>query len=203
MYSACLNESSSTLPMTKNTDLAGSTTNSVLSSNPSMLNIDLALFEAAMKEAVSSNRPLTSSTTSASKKLIAAANAARSAQQQSSSGRTKTDIDSPALDGHSIGAALAKSSNPYPVPPSTGSAYPSLLQEVARSNTILRLFEEIAKQQCCQTCGKDKANNDCPSATDTPFLTPKSIDGSASQVGLSRSNPRSFHSLILFSFEHS
>ena len=192
MYSACLNETSSTLPMTKQADPTGSTTNSVLSNNPSMLNIDLALFEAAMKEATASNRPLTSSTTSASKKLMAAANAARSVQQQQqnvSSGRTKTDTDSPAVDCHSTGAH-AKSPASYRVPPVASSAYPSLLQEVARSNTILRLFEEIAKQQCCQTCGKDNASDDCPSTTDTPFLTPKSMDASASQVGLSRSIAR-------------
>jgi hypothetical protein len=117
--------------------------------------------------------------------LIAAANAARSVQQkqqqqqQSLSSRTTTDSGSISAGVHSkVNAPLSTLASSVP-----NSSYPSLLQEVAhRSNSIIRLLNEVAKQQSCKTCGKDKTNNDTISLTDTTFLTPKAIDVTTSRV---------------------
>ena len=174
MYSACLNENPSgngPIP-----SLASSTP----SNDSSMLNIDLALFEAALKDMTSSNRPLTSSTTFASNQLIAAANAARSAQQQSLSSRTPV--------GGSLSTGIStKASVPFAglVPSMPASPYPSLLQEVAhRSSSFMKLLTEAGKQQCCQTCGKDSTTptNETLSLADGQFLTPKAVDVTSSRV---------------------
>ena len=81
MYSTCLNENPSINNNNNNSSIA-SKSNGPLPNNSSMVNIDLTLLEAALKDVTPSNRSLTSSTTFASNQLIAAANAARSAQQQ-------------------------------------------------------------------------------------------------------------------------
>ena len=185
MYSTCLNENSSTLSAIPSTASQSSTP-----SESSMLNIDLALFEAALKDVTSSNRSLTSSTTFASNQLIAAANAARSAQQQQSSSlratTTTTTTTTTSADRSILpGGASSKAGTPSSglVSPMQHSLYPSLLQEVAhRSSSIVKLLEEAAKQEACKTCGKDKNTNDTVSLADTPFLTPKAIDITTSRV---------------------
>jgi len=170
MYSKCLNETptpSTTTPAT------------------SMLNIDMNLFEAALKDLTSSNRSLNSSTTFASNQLIAAANAARSAQQQQQqqqslglrpttvNGNSSTNINS------KTNVTVANLSSSIP-----SSSYPSLLQEVAqRSNSFVKLLAEAAKQQSFPTCGKDKASNDTISLTDSLFVNPKLPDTNASRIG--------------------
>jgi len=175
MYSTCLNEN----PSINSNPIP-------LQNDSSMLNIDLGLLEAALKDVASANRSLTSSTTFASNQLIAAANAARSAQlqqqqqqQQSLSARTTTDSVCHSAGAHSkVNVPLSTLASSIP-----NSSYPSLLQEVAhRSSSIVKLLHEVAKQQSCQTCGKDKTNNDTISLTDTQFLTPKPIDINTSRV---------------------
>jgi hypothetical protein len=177
MYSTCLNENPS----------ANAPIPSIASSTPSnessMLNIDIALFEAALKDMTSSNRPLTSSTTFASNQLIAAANAARSAQQQQ-----QQALSSRTPAGGSVSTGInAKANIPLAglVPPMPVSPYPSLLQEVAhRSSSFMKLLTEAAKQQCCQTCGKDSTTttNETISLADAQFLTPKAVDVTSSRV---------------------
>lgn len=167
MYSTCLNENPSI-------------NNDPLPSDSSMVNIDLKLLEAALKDVTSSNRSLTSSTTFASNQLIAAANAARSAQQQQSlSLRTTTDSSCLSAGAHSkVNMPLSTLASSIP-----SSSCPSLLQEIAhRSSSLVKLLNEVAKQQTYNTCGTDKTNNDTISLTDTQFLTPKAIDVSASRV---------------------
>jgi hypothetical protein len=178
MYSTCLNENPSI-----NDNPISSMNNSPLPSDPSMLNIDLSLLEAALKDVTSSNRSLTSSTTFASNQLIAAANAARSAQQQQQqqSLSSRTSIDSSCLSA----GVHSKVNVPLSTLASSASntSYPSLLQEVAhRSSSIVKLINEVAKQRSCKTCGKDKTNNETISLTDTQFLTPKAIDVTTSRV---------------------
>jgi hypothetical protein len=178
MYSTCLNEN----PAINNNPIA-LLNNSPLLSDSSMLNIDLSLLEAALKDVTSTNRSLTSSTTFASNQLIAAANAARSAQlqqqQQSISLRTTNDSGVHSAGAHSkVNAPLSTLASSIP-----NSSYPSLLQEVAhRSSSIVKLLNEVTKQQSCKTCGKDKTNNDTISLTDTQFLTPKAVDVTTSRV---------------------
>jgi len=180
MYSTCLNENPSI-----NDNPISSMNNSPLPSDPSMLNIDLSLLEAALKDVTSSNRSLTSSTTFASNQLIAAANAARSAQQQqqqqqqSLSSRTSTDSGCLSTGVHSkVNVPLSTLASSIP-----NSSYPSLLQEVAhRSSSIVKLLNEVAKQQSCKTCGTAKTNNDILSLTDTHFLAPKAIHVPTSRV---------------------
>ncbi len=181
MYSTCLNGNPSV-----NDNPVSSMNNGPLPTDSSMLNIDLGLLEAALKDVTSSNRSLTSSTTFASNQLIAAANAARSVQQQqqqqqSLSSRTTTDSGCLSAGVHSkVNAPLSTLASSIP-----NSSYPSLLQEVAhRSSSIVRLLNEVAKQQSCKTCGKDKTNNDTILLTDTQFLTPKAIDVTTSRVSL-------------------
>jgi hypothetical protein len=177
MYSTCLNENPSfNNNNNNNNNSIAPMNNGSLPNESSMLNIDLALLEAALKDVTPSNRSLTSSTTFASNQLIAAANAARSAQQQQSlSSRTTADSA-----GANSKANVSLSSLTSSIP---SSAYPSLLQEVAhRSSSIVKLLTEVAKQQCCKTCGKDKITNDTISLTDTQFLAPKAIDAITSQV---------------------
>ncbi len=180
MYSTCLNENPS-----MNDNPVSSMNNSPLPNDSSMLNIDLGLLEAALKDVSSSNRSLTSSTTFASNQLIAAANAARSVQQQqqqqSLSSRTTTDSGCLSAGVHSkVNVPLSTLASSIP-----NSSYPSLLQEVAhRSSSIVRLLNEVAKQQSCKTCGKDQTNNDTISLADTQFLTPKAIDITTSRVSL-------------------
>ncbi|CAF0853598.1 unnamed protein product [Rotaria sp. Silwood1] len=181
MYSTCLNENPSVNNNNNNNNnnsIASMNTSS-LSNDSSMLNIDLSLLEAALKNVTSSNRSLTPSTTFASNKLIAAANATRSAQkqqqqQQSHSLRTTTDSSCLSAGAHSK----------VNIPLSTfNSSYPSLLQEVAhRSNSITKLLNEGAKQQLSKTSEKNKTNNDTISLTDTQFLTPKAIDITRSRI---------------------
>ena len=166
MYSKCLNETPT--PLT------------TAAPAPSMLNIDMNLFEAALKDLTSSNRALNSSTTFASNQLIAAANAARSAQQQQSLALRSTNANGNSSTGvnSKTNVTLASLSPAMPT-----SAYPSLLQEVAqRSNSFVKLLAEAAKQQSHSTCGKDKTTNDTLSLTDTLFLNPKLADLSASRV---------------------
>jgi hypothetical protein len=186
MYNNCLNDNASA---NKNNNINPTTTaasmnNNLLSNDPSMLNLDLALLEAAFKEATPSNRSLTSSTTFASNQLIAAANAARSAQQQkqSLSVRTTAESDCNPRGSHSAGAN-SKTNMPFSaLAASTSTAsYPSLLQEVARSYPIVQLLKEVAKQQSCKTCDKDKPSNN----KDAQFLTPKSFDVTTSHVSFS------------------
>jgi hypothetical protein len=178
MYSTCLNENPSV-----NDNPVSSRNNGPLPSDSSTLNIDLSLLEAALKDVTSSNRSLTSSTTFASNQLIAAANAARSAQQQqqqqSLSSRTTTDSGCLSTGVHSkVNVPLSTLASSIP-----NSSYPSLLQEVAhRSSSIVKLLNEVAKQQSCKTCGKDKPNNDTVSLADTQFLTPKAMDITTSRV---------------------
>jgi hypothetical protein len=182
MYSACLNENPSI-----NENPIPSINNGPLPNDSSMLNIDLSLLEAALKDVTSSNRSLTSSTTFASNQLIAAANAARSSQQQQqqqqslSSSRPTNDSGCHTAGVHSkVNVPLSTLASSIP-----NSSYPSLLQEVAhRSSSIIKLLNEVAKQQSCKTCGKDKPNNDTISLTDTQFLTPKAIDVPTSRVSL-------------------
>ena len=150
MYSTCLNEN----PSTNNnnninpTTTAASMNNSLLPNDPSMLNIDLTLLEAAFKEVTPSNRSLTSSTTFASNQLIAAANAARSAQQQqqqqSLSVRTTADSDCNPRGSLSAGAN-SKVNVPFSTLASSTSnaSYPSLLQEVAIDR--IQLFNYLMK----------------------------------------------------------
>jgi hypothetical protein len=189
MYSTCLNENPSANNNNNNSTTAATLMNNgLLSNDSSTLNVDLALLEAAFKEATPSNRLLTSSTTFASNQLIAAANAIRSAQQQqqqqhSLSVRTTADSDCNARGCLSAGANF-KANAPFSAHTSStsNSSYPSLLQEAARSNPIVKLLKEVAKQQCCKTCGKDKTNNDTISLTESQFLTPKSVDVTTSRV---------------------
>ncbi|CAF0808247.1 unnamed protein product [Adineta steineri] len=191
MYSNCLNENSSSNNNNNNmnpTTTATTLNNSLLPNDPSMLNIDLALLEAAFKEATPSNRSLVSSTTFASNQLIAAANAARSAQQQqqqqqqySLSVRTTPDSDNNSRSCLSAGAN-SKVNVPFSslaVASTSNISHASLLQEAARSNSIVQLLKEVAKQQSCKTCGKDKPKNN----TDSQFLTPKSYDVTKSHSG--------------------
>ena len=175
MYSTCLNEKPSV-----NDNPVLSMNNGPVPMDSSMLNIDLGLLEAALKDVTSANRSLTSSTTFASNQLIAAANAARSVQQQQSlSSRTTTESGCLPAGVHSkVNLPLSTLASSVP-----NSPYPSLLQEVAhRSSSIVRLLSEVAKQQSCKTCANDKTNNDTISLTDTPFLTPKAIDVTTSRV---------------------
>lgn len=197
MYNNCLNENSSINPnnnnnnntMNSTTTTATTLMNNGLSPNdPSMLNIDLSLFEAAFKDATLSNRSLASSATFASNQLIAAANAARSAlqqqQQHSLSVRTTTDSDCNSRGCVSAGAN-SKTNIPYSsltASTSTNTLHPSLVQDAARSNPIIQLLKEVARQQSCTTCGKDKPNNNNNTTTDSQFLTPKSLDLTTSHV---------------------
>lgn len=168
IYSTCLNEN----PVVNQLNPIPSIINPVSTSDTSMLNVDLALFEAALKDMTALNRPLTSSTTFASNQLIAVANAARSAQQQSLSSRSAgTDnLGSTAINSKGNMALSI-------MPPSIAtSSYPSLLQAAQRSNSFVKLLAEAAKQQSGQTCGKDKSTNDTLSLADGQFLTPKLAD---------------------------
>jgi hypothetical protein len=163
MYSACLNENAAInqpIPMSHTND-------------SSTLNLDLAVFEAALKEMASSNRSLTASTTFASNQLIAAANAARSVQQQQQQQSLSTRPINPGVS--LLAGVNAKAT--LPGSPLTTTSYPSLLQEVAqRSSPFMKLLTEAAKQQSCQTCGKDKTSNDTLSIADPLFLTPQTTD---------------------------
>ncbi|CAF1659107.1 unnamed protein product, partial [Adineta ricciae] len=184
MYNNCLNENSSS-----NTNLNSSSTAATTAA--SMLNIDLSLLEAAFKEAMPSNRSPASSTTFASNQLIAAANAARSAQQQQQqtlSIRTTTDSDSNSRSGFSAGAN-SKTNVPFSSPATTSASHPSpasLLQDAIRSNSIVQLLKDVAKQQSCKTSNKDKSNTN-----DASFLTPKSFDVARSHFGTN--SPTSVH----------
>lgn len=178
MYSTCLNENASALP---NDRSLSSMNNGLMSNDPSMLNIDLGLLEAALKDVTASNRSLTSSTTFASNQLIAAANAARSVQQkqQSVSSRTNTGSGNLSAGVHSKGN-MPSSTLASPTP---NTFYPSLLQEkFQQSSSIVKLLHELTKQQASKTCGKDNINNDTGSLTDTQFLTPKAMDIITSRV---------------------
>lgn len=190
MYKNCLNENPP--PSNSNTTSTNSTTrtsinNGLLTKDPSLLNIDLALLEAT-----SSNRSLTSSTTFASNQLIAAANAARSLQQkqkqqqhQSLSVRTTADSDCNIRGCLSTGAT-SKANTPFSILPTSApiAPYPSLLQEAAGSNSIVQLLKEAAKHHNCKANDKDQSHN-VTNNTDSHFLTPKSFDIGASQVSFS------------------
>jgi len=187
MYKNCLNENPPANQNNNNTNpTTASRTNGVLANDPSMLNIDFSLLEAAFKETNPSNRSLASSTTFASNQLIAAANAARSAyqqqQQHSLSIRTTAEGDCNIRGYHSAGAN-SKGNVPFSTHATSTSnpSYPSLLQDMARSNPIFQLLQEAAKQQSCRTCETDKSKN----ITDSQFLTPKSFDGTISHVSFS------------------
>ena len=195
MYKACLNEN----PPAKNGHASAKATSmasALLTNDASMAHLDAALLEAAFKEATSSsssNRSVASSTTFASHQLIAAANATRSAQQQQHqkehtlSVRTTADSDS-ATRGCLSAGANSKANVPFSALASAtfSSSYPSLLEEAVRSNSIAKLFNEVAKQHSCKTCGKDKTSNDTVSCTDKPFLTPKAMDVTTSRVSFHR-----------------
>ncbi|CAF1540184.1 unnamed protein product, partial [Adineta steineri] len=58
------------------------------------------------------------------------------------------------------------------------ATYPSLLQETARSNSIVQLLKEVAKQQTSKIYDKNKSSNN----TDSQFLTPKSFDVTTAEV---------------------
>lgn len=176
MYSTCLNENASTLSNDHHS--LPSMNNGLISNDPSMLNLDLGLLEAALKDVTSSNRSLTSSTTFASNQLIAAANAARSVQQQQSlASRTNTSNISAGIHSKvNIPLSTLASSTPP-------TFYPSLLQEkFQQSSSILKLLHELTKQQASKTCGKDNIHNDTGLLTDTQFLTPKAMDITTSRV---------------------
>jgi hypothetical protein len=190
MYKNCLNENPSVNqnnnninPTTTTAAAAALIKNGLLTNDPSMLSIDLSLFEAAFKETTPSNRSLTSSATFASNQLIAAANAARSAQQQHSlSIRTTADSDCNTRGSLSAGANSKTNMSFSSLAASTSSApYPNLIQDIARSNPIIQLLKEVARQQSCKTCEQDKPNNN----TDSQFLTPKSFDVTTSHVSFS------------------
>ena len=180
MYSTCLNENASALP---NDHSLSSMNNGSMSNDPSMLNIDLGLLEAALKDVTASNRSLTSSTTFASNQLIAAANAARSVQQQQKQqqhqSRPNTGSGNLSAGVHSkVNMPLSTLASPTP-----NTFYPSLLEEkFQQSSSIVKLLHELTKQQASKTCGKDNINNDTGSLTDTQFLTPKAMDIITSRV---------------------
>jgi hypothetical protein len=191
MYKNCLNENPPANNNNNNINpptTTASMTNGLLANDPSMLNIDLSLLEAAFKEASPSNRSMASSTTFASNQLIAAANAARSAyqqQQHSLSIRTTAEGDGNLRGYHSAGAN-SKANVPFSslTTSTSNSLYPNLLQDVARSNPIFQLLKEAAKQQSCRTCETDKSKN----ITDSQFLTPKSFDVATSHIGNDSNN---------------
>ena len=175
MYSTCLNENPS-----DDHNPIRSTNTSSFPSDPSILSADLSLLEAALRNVTSSNRSLTSSTAYVSNQLISAANAARSVQQQQSPS-LPTTIDSGGR------TAVAYSKDNPPLSNFTLSmpnfSYPNLLQEVVhRSNSLVQLLNEVAKQQSCKTCGKNKINEGTTALTNAQFLTPKSIDITGSRV---------------------
>jgi hypothetical protein len=205
MYNTCLNENSSSNHNRNNninpTTAATLMNNGLLSNDPSIFNIDPSLLETTFKEATPSNRSLTSSTTFASNQLIAAANAARSAQQQqqqqqhSLSIRTTADSNSNSRGCLSAGAN-SKTNVPFSTLAASASStsYPSLLQDAARSNPIIQLLKEVAKQQSCKTCGKDKPNNN----KDSQFLTPKSFDVTTSHVSFSLLIKKNIYFIFFF-----
>lgn len=194
MYSTCLNENP---PVNSSVPLL---TNNPISNDPSALNIDFALFEAALKDMASSNRSLTPSASFASNQLIAAANATRSAQQKQQQQSLRATSNSSNV---STGANLKTNNTSLSslISSIPSSSYPSLLQEVAhRSSSFVKLLTEAAKQQSYQTCGKDKINSDTISFTDTQFLTPKSVDVPTSRVRVSFHNRIKFLFLFHFNF---
>ena len=171
MYKNCLNEQPP-IKQKKNPTMSTSMTNGLLTNDPSLVNLNLSLLEAAFKDASPSNRSLLSSTPFASNQLIAAANAARSAQQQQSlSIRTTGDSDATIRGYHSAGA------NSKAILASDMS-YPALLQDAARTKPALQLLQEAAKQQSCKTCDTDKSKK----LSQSPFLTPKSFNKNGSHV---------------------
>ena len=175
MYKNCLNEQSSMKLNHNSTTTTTSKSNGLLTNDPSMANINLSSLEAAFRDATPTNRSLLSSTPFASNQLIAAAHAARSAQQQQSlSIRTTADDDGNTRTYHSAGAT-SKGTRASDI------SYPSLLQDVTRSNPVLQLLQEAAKQQACKTCDTDKSKK----PTESPFLTPKSLNKNTSHVRFS------------------
>lgn len=177
IYTTCLNETVSTNgpePLSRNTSSLNES---------SGLNIDMSLLETALKDFISSNRPLSSSSNSASNQLIAAANAARSTQQQQPS----QSLSSRAAGGNAAISAGANGKMNIPLsnlPSSLSTAsYQSLLQEVAhRPNSFVKLLAEAARQQSCQTYGTNTINNDTISFADNQFLTPKAVDTNPARV---------------------
>jgi hypothetical protein len=77
--------------------------------------------------------------------------------------------------------------------PTSHTSHESLLQEAARSNSIVQLLKEVAKQQSSKTSSKNKPNN----TTDSQFLTPKSFDVTNSHVSFSLLKKKNI--FILFS----
>ena len=184
MYNACLNENASS---SMNENSLSSINNGSIGTDSSMLNIDLGLLEAALKDVTSSNRSLTSSTTFASNQLIAAANAARSVQQQQQQQKQQHSLSSRTTAGSACLSAGVHSKVNMPLSTLASTTpntfYPSLLQEkFHQSSSIVKLLQELAKQQACKTYGKDNTNNETVSLTDTPFLTPKAMDIITSRV---------------------
>ncbi|CAF3984305.1 unnamed protein product [Rotaria magnacalcarata] len=184
MYRNCLNENASSNPSKSNNNNATAPAlinNGLLTKDPSTLNIDLAMFETAFKQATPTSRSLTSSTAFASNQLIAAANAARSVQQQQQQQRHSLSIRTAADSDCNPRGSISAGANPkanVPFSALSTSAYPSLLQEAARSNSIVQLLKEVAKQQTSKIYDKNKSSNN----TDSQFLTPKSFDVTTAEV---------------------
>lgn len=143
--------------------------------------MDLAHFESPSKDGLPINRSLAASTTFASKRLMAAADAVRSVQQQEQPSslpiQSKGEIDFGKIGSGSGGAQSKNNAQNSTLLSSLGNfVNPTLLQESAASNLILRLFQEISKQQCCQTCGKDNTGTDLMTTITSQYLKSGSME---------------------------
>lgn len=186
MYKNCLNENpSANKPSNNVKNVSGSSIKNGLSGKESSaLSIDVASAEATFKQGTPSSRSLASSTAAfASNQLIAAANIARSLQQQkqqlSLSNRTIADSECNPRGSVSAGAN-SKANLPFStLPKSTSSAtYASLMQEAARSSSIIQLFKDTAKKQNSRSSSKEKLND----SVDSQSLALKALDMIATQV---------------------
>lgn len=173
MYSTCIHPNTSVVSHSKRNDRSNHSKVSTTGSETSLINIDHS-----RKESSPSNRSLSNSNKNGSK---TSSNSTRSTiQQHSASNRSRAEISSNSRVTSHPTSVNGKNSNVSTTASVVTPSHATLLQELARSNPLIKLFQEMVQQPTVSHSVNDKTINE--TTAEIQFLTPKSFDETSATV---------------------
>jgi len=173
MYSTCIHPTTSVVSHSKRNDRSNHSKVSTTSSETSLMNIDHS-----RKESSPSNRSLSNSNKNGSK---TSSNSTRPIQPHSAPNRSRVEISSNSRVTSLPTSINGKNSNVSTTAPAVTPSHTALLQELARSNPLIKLFQEMVQQPTVSHSVNDKTINE--TTAEMQFLTPKSFDERSATSG--------------------
>ena len=180
MYSTCHYSNTSVAPLSKRNDRKNR-------SNVSTTQTPSVNVNPSSKETSSSSRSASNSNKTSAK------NSTRTVQQQSNSTRSRAEIPSNSrvtlptgINGKNSNVSTAASAiTPTPA---------SLLEELARSNPLIKLFQEMVQQPAASLTPNEQMISE--TSAETQFLTPKSLDETSLTVRVLSLTRQRFHNFF-------